>query len=97
MKTGSIISLPIAKSSYQMDDEQLTRRTIEQALSDLRQDVVEAHDIKATQLSLALRRFQFLLMGGYSTLTASELLTLGSIIKTAYEGEADTVSCCNIY
>jgi len=77
MKTGTIISLPVAKQAYQMDDEQLTRRTIEQALSSLRQDVAEAHEIKATQLSLALRRFQFLLMGestSTSAITSRELL-----------------------
>lgn len=63
MKTSHIISLPIAAKDYAIENEQLTRRTIEESLSSLRQDVVEAHDIKAKQLSLALRRFQFLLMG----------------------------------
>lgn len=56
-------TLPVARPEYDGENEQVTRRTIEQALQDVT-SVVEGNRNKTNKLSsLALRRFQFLLMG----------------------------------
>lgn len=56
-------TLPVARPEYDSENEQVTRRTIEQALQDMT-SVVEGNRNKTNKLSsLALRRFQFLLMG----------------------------------
>lgn len=55
--------LPVATPSYDPSNEQSTRRTIEQSFQDL-DSKVEANTSKTSKpSSLALRRFQFLLMG----------------------------------
>jgi hypothetical protein len=56
-------TLPVARPDYDAENEQVTRRTIEQALQDVT-GTVEGNRDKTNKLSsLALRRFQFLLMG----------------------------------
>lgn len=56
-------TLPVARADYDAENEQVTRRTIEQALQDVT-STVEGNRDKTNKLSsLALRRFQFLLMG----------------------------------
>lgn len=56
-------TLPVAQQGYDRENEQVTRRTIEQALQDV-SSIVEGNRDKTNKLSsLALRRFQFLLMG----------------------------------
>ena len=55
--------LPVANSDYEQQNEQVTRRTIEQSLQDI-STTVEGNTNKTNKdSSLALRRFQFLLMG----------------------------------
>lgn len=55
--------LPVATPSYDPSNEQSARRTIEQSFQDL-DSKVEANTSKTSKpSSLALRRFQFLLMG----------------------------------
>jgi len=56
-------TLPVANSDYEQQNEQVTRRTIEQSLQDI-STTVEGNTNKTNKdSSLALRRFQFLLMG----------------------------------
>ena len=56
-------TLPVARPEYDSENEQVTRRTIEQALQDVT-TIVEGNRIKTSKpSSLAIRRFQFLLMG----------------------------------
>ena len=63
MITGQVFPLPKAKREYELQDEIVTRRTIEQHIQDLRVDVVSTRDIQEKNGSLAAKRFQFLLMG----------------------------------
>ncbi len=63
MRTGQVFPLPKTKSEYEVLDQTVTRRAIEQHLEDLRTDVVSTRDILEKDGSLAMRRFQFLLMG----------------------------------
>lgn len=63
MRTGNTPNLPITTPEYDEVNEQLMRRTSEQYLQSLRTDVVTIRDQKDRQSTLALRRFQFLLMG----------------------------------
>ena len=62
MRTSETITLPIA-TAEQVSDQTL-RRAIEQAFQDLRLDMVEVRDKTDKASSLAMRRHQFLLMGG---------------------------------
>ena len=56
-------TLPVARPEYDSENEQVTRRTIEQALQDVT-TIVEGNRNKPRKpSSLAIRRFQFLLMG----------------------------------
>ena len=63
MRSPEIMSLPIASQEYLQSNEQTARRTMEQYLSDLRNDVVVNEQKKGKDSSLAVRRLQFLLMG----------------------------------
>jgi hypothetical protein len=59
-------TLPVATREYQQENEQVARRTIEQSLQDI-SSTVEGNTNKTNKdSSLALRRFQFLLMGASS-------------------------------
>ena len=63
MRTPEIISLPISNAGYDMDNEQITRRTIEQMFASIRNDIIEIRDKTDKPASLSARRHQFLLMG----------------------------------
>ena len=66
MRTGQTISLPKADREYLPDREQIMRRTVEQTFGGLRADIVDTREQTDKVSSLALRRFQFLLMGAAS-------------------------------
>ena len=55
--------LPVPTPEYQANNEAITRRTIEQALDQIENDVNLAKTQGDKSGSLAMRRFQFLLMG----------------------------------
>jgi hypothetical protein len=59
-------TLPVSTPNYDSQNEQVTRRTIEQALQDITSDVEGNTNKTNKNSSLALRRFQFLLMGASS-------------------------------
>ena len=63
MKSPAVVTLPVAADQYDGNDEQVMRRTVEQGFQDLRSDVVDNRSKTDKDSSLALRRFQFLLMG----------------------------------
>ena len=59
-------TLPVANKEYEQQNEQVARRTIEQSLQDI-SSTVEGNTNKTNKnSSLALRRFQILLMGAGS-------------------------------
>jgi len=64
MKTSQTANLPIAPPEYYRDNEQTMRRTLEQHLNTMRDDIQNNELKKDKNSSLAIRRFQFLLMGG---------------------------------
>jgi|TARA_B100001094_G_scaffold120767_1_gene116478 hypothetical protein len=56
-------TLPVATQAYEQQNEQVARRTVEQSLQDI-SATVEGNTNKTNKdSSMALRRFQFLLMG----------------------------------
>lgn len=57
------IALPVAQAEYDRENEQITRRSIEQSLQDANASIEGNRDKTNKLSSLALRRFQFLLMG----------------------------------
>lgn len=63
MRSRESTNLPLASNEYNPADEQLMRRTVENAISDLRVDILETRATSDKTASLGLRRHQFLLMG----------------------------------
>lgn len=63
MRTPEIISLPVSGETYNSNDEQIMRRTVEQMFSSIRNDIIEIRDHTDKVASLSVRRHQFLLMG----------------------------------
>lgn len=63
MRSSESVNLPIATRDYDLSNEQTMRRTVEQAYSELRNDVASNELQKSKPSTLALRRFQFMLMG----------------------------------
>lgn len=55
--------LPTPGQAYEVENEQTTRRTIEFALQSIENDLLLAKTKAGKDSSLAMRRFQFLLMG----------------------------------
>ncbi len=55
--------LPVPTPEYDVNNEATTRRTIEQAMDQIENDVNIAKTQGDKSGSLAMRRFQFLLMG----------------------------------
>jgi len=55
--------LPVPTPEYDVNNEATTRRTIEQAMDQIENDVNVAKTQADKSGSLAMRRFQFLLMG----------------------------------
>ncbi len=66
MRTGQTISLPKADREYTQSGEQIMRRTIEQTAEGLRADIFDTREQTDKVSSMAIRRFQFLLMGSSS-------------------------------
>tara|TARA_B100000902_G_C27261933_1_gene891296 strand:- start:864 stop:1061 length:198 start_codon:yes stop_codon:yes gene_type:complete len=58
-----MVVLPIATAEYDRSNEQVSRTTVTQALQDMQSDVAGNTNKTNKDSSLALRRFQFLLMG----------------------------------
>lgn len=63
MKTARIANLPTATEEYSSGDEQTMRRTAEQYMASLHDDISDQQNQTSAPSSLALKRFQFLLMG----------------------------------
>jgi len=63
MKSPQSPNLPVATPDYSYDNEQTSRRTVEQYLEDLRSDVVDIQNQTSGSATMAMRRHQFLLMG----------------------------------
>ena len=63
MAQSKTIPLPLATLEYEQQNEAITRLTIEQALQEIGNDVTLAKTQGDKDGSLAMRRFQFLLMG----------------------------------
>lgn len=57
------VPLPVAAQEYDAQNEATTRAQVEQSLQDIKNDVVLAKTQGDKDGSLAMRRFQFLLMG----------------------------------
>ena len=64
MRSAQNLKLPSAANDYSAPNERIMRRTAEQQFEDLRGDIVANTNKSTSTASLALRRFQFLLMGG---------------------------------
>ena len=58
-----MVVLPTASFEYSQQNEQVSRSTVTQALQDMQSDVAGNTNKTNKDSSLALRRFQFLLMG----------------------------------
>lgn len=63
MRTPEITTLPTTLPQYNEVNESISRKATEQYLQDLRNDIIENRNKTNGVSSLALRRFQFLLMG----------------------------------
>lgn len=57
------LTLPIAAPAYDKFNEALTRRTLELEIQELRSEILRAKLQSDSPSSLAIRKFQFLLMG----------------------------------
>tara|TARA_R100001594_G_scaffold24026_1_gene47047 strand:- start:1327 stop:1524 length:198 start_codon:yes stop_codon:yes gene_type:complete len=58
-----MVVLPTASFEYSQQNEQVSRSAVTQALQDMQSDVAGNTNKTNKDSSLALRRFQFLLMG----------------------------------
>ena len=58
-----MVVLPTASFEYSQQNEQVSRSTVTQALQDMQSDVAGNTNKTNKDSALALRRFQFLLMG----------------------------------
>jgi hypothetical protein len=63
MAQSRIVPLPVAAKEYDFRNEATTRVQIEQSLQEVKNDIVLAKTQGDKDGSLAIRRFQFLLMG----------------------------------
>jgi hypothetical protein len=63
MRSSEHMSLPLSQPQYDQSNEQLMRRTIEQYMQELRNDIQNTQNNKDKEASTGKRRFQFLLMG----------------------------------
>jgi len=63
MAQSRIVPLPVAAKEYNFINEATTRVQIEQLLQEVKNDIVLAKTQGDKDGSLAIRRFQFLLMG----------------------------------
>ncbi len=63
MAAKSSPPLPLPETDYQLDNELVTRRTIEQIIQDIFNDLANVDTLRTAALSKAIKRHQFLLMG----------------------------------
>ena len=63
MASKSAPPLPLPLSDYELTNEQITRRTIEQLFQDVFSEINAIESLKTSASSKAVRRHQFLLMG----------------------------------
>lgn len=63
MAAKSSPPLPLPEPEYQVENELVTRRTIEQIIQDIFNDLANVDNLKTAALSKAIKRHQFLLMG----------------------------------
>ena len=63
MASRSSPPLPLPATGYELVNEQITRRTIEQLFQDVFDEISGAESLKSAAGSNAVRRHQFLLMG----------------------------------
>ena len=63
MAEKSTIPLPIPSEDYNFDDQSFTRRTIEQAIQDINQEIGNLKTLQQSGVSKAIKRHSFLLMG----------------------------------
>lgn len=63
MAAKSSPPLPLPETEYSLDNELVTRRTLEQIVQDIFNDLANVDRLNSTALSKSLRRHQFLLMG----------------------------------
>ena len=61
-KTNSEV-LPTANTAYDFQNELTLRRTIERSFADVQDNITEINQKVSKEESLAMKRFQFLLMG----------------------------------
>ena len=61
-KTNAVV-LPTANTDYDFQNELTTRRTLERSFADVQDDLIAISQKVEKEESLALKRFQFLLMG----------------------------------
>lgn len=64
MRTPQTVNLPVTTNEFDVHDQQTMRRTVEHYLASIRNDILEVRDGTDKEASLAMRRHQFLLMGG---------------------------------
>jgi len=57
------LTLPVVQPAYDPFNESVTRRTLELEIQELRSEILRAKTQGDSVGSLAMRRFQFLLMG----------------------------------
>jgi|TARA_R100001510_G_C7602972_1_gene168979 hypothetical protein len=57
------VVLPVATPEYNSNNEQVSRATVTQTLEEMQSDIAANTKKTSKESSLALRRFQFLLMG----------------------------------
>jgi len=63
MSSKTAPPLPLSLSEYNLSNEQITRRTIEQLFQDVFNDINMVENLKSAAGSKSVRRHQFLLMG----------------------------------
>ena len=63
MAEKSTIPLPVPSEDYNFDDQSFTRRTIEQAIQDINQEIGNLKTLQQSGVSKAIKRHSFLLMG----------------------------------
>ena len=63
MAAKSSPPLPLPQQQYSLDNELVTRRTLEQIIQDIFNDLSNVENLKTGAASKAIKRHQFLLMG----------------------------------
>ena len=63
MAAKSTPPLPLPQQQYSLDNELVTRRTLEQIIQDIFNDLSNVEGLRSGSLSKSVKRNQFLLMG----------------------------------